>query len=110
MESTQAQQFKKGAVEMVLLSVISKGETYGYDILKKLHHGGSNGIFCNAQSGTIYPILRNMKKDGYIKVREEIVRGRTTCFYSITDNGLKLLNEQKMFWKEFVDGVNSYLL
>lgn len=109
MENSQVRQFKKGAVEMVLLSIISSGETYGYEIIKKLHNDGANGIFTSAGAGSIYPILRNLERDGFVKSREALVRGRTTCFYSITDSGVKELNNQKMFWKEFVLGVNSFI-
>ena len=36
MEEKYIQQFKKGAYEMILLSLIAKKETYGYEILTEL--------------------------------------------------------------------------
>ena len=33
------QQFKKGALEMILLSLIARGETYGYELITALNDG-----------------------------------------------------------------------
>ena len=35
------QQFKKGALEMILLSLIARGETYGYELITALNDGGA---------------------------------------------------------------------
>lgn len=108
MENMQVQQFKKGAIEMVLLSIIASGETYGYEIIKKLHDG-EHGIFAGARKSSVYPNLYKLERDGYIKHRDGEIKGRSVNFYSITDSGLKLLNEQKIFWKEFTEGINSFI-
>ena len=40
MEGKYVQQFKKGALEMVLLCLIAQRETYGYEILTQLNQRG----------------------------------------------------------------------
>ena len=40
MEEKYIQQFKKGAYEMVLLSLIAQKETYGYEILTEIQKQG----------------------------------------------------------------------
>lgn len=38
MEEKYIQQFKKGAYEMILLSLIAQKETYGYEILTEIQN------------------------------------------------------------------------
>lgn len=40
MEGRYVQQFKKGALEMILLCLIAQKETYGYEILTQLNQRG----------------------------------------------------------------------
>lgn len=108
MENRQVQQFKKGAIEMVLLSVIADEETYGYEIVRKLNEFGGR-VFCNLSARNIYPTLHRFEFDGLIKVRTEKVNGRTTCFYSITENGKKVLSEMKSFWQDYVSDVSAVI-
>lgn len=61
MEEKYIQQFKKGAYEMVLLSLIAQKETYGYEILTEIQKQGGE-IFAFAKEGTIYPILYRLTK------------------------------------------------
>ena len=37
MENRYVQQFKKGSLEMILLSLIGRRETYGYEIITELN-------------------------------------------------------------------------
>lgn len=40
MDSRYIQQFKKGSLEMILLCLIAKKETYGYELLTCLNQRG----------------------------------------------------------------------
>lgn len=45
MDGKYMQQFKKGSLEMVLLCLIARGETYGYEIITALNaHGAAYGV------------------------------------------------------------------
>ena len=55
-ENKFEQQFKKGSLEMVLLSLISEKETYGYEIITNLNEKGGR-IFGYTREGTVYPVL-----------------------------------------------------
>ena len=63
MEDTQ---LMKGILEGCILAVISRGETYGYEILSELMDYG----FTNLQEGTLYPILTRLEKKKYISCRK----------------------------------------
>ena len=70
MEEKYIQQFKKGAYEMILLSLIAQKETYGYEILTEIQKQGGE-IFAFAKEGTIYPILYRLTKAGLIQYRRK---------------------------------------
>ena len=52
MEEKYRQQFKKGALEMVLLSVVARGKTYGYEIFLTLNRRGGP-LFQNIREGSL---------------------------------------------------------
>ena len=56
MELKLEQQFKKGALEMVLLSLIARQRSYGYELISRLQREGG-GLFQETKEGTLYPIL-----------------------------------------------------
>ena len=56
-------QLKKGVLEMVVLSKISMGDTYGYDIYQEISQNMA------ISESTIYPILRKLTKEGYMVLR-----------------------------------------
>lgn len=62
MESRYVQQFKKGSLEMILLCLIGRKETYGYEIIAELNSSAS--VLGYAKEGTIYPILYRLQEAG----------------------------------------------
>jgi len=53
-------QYKKGVLELCLLSLLKKRDFYGYEISEYL----SKHI--NIADGTVYPILRKLKSEGLL--------------------------------------------
>ena len=107
MDSKYARQFKKGALEMVLLSLMAGGETYGYEILTRLNQQGG-AVFGGAREGTIYPILYRLEEMGLIRSRLAAEGGRSRKYYALTPEGQAALKELRGFWQEFsrcVDGL-----
>lgn len=85
MEDTQ---LLKGILEGCVLSIISNGETYGYEILSKL----SNHGFHNLIEGTLYPVLTRMEKKGMISCRiGKSPLGPKRKYFSITGDGTEYL-------------------
>lgn len=74
-------QLKRGTLDILVLSVISKGETYGYKIVKDLED------FYPISESTLYPILKRLVESNSVKVRDESINGRLRKMYSITGIG-----------------------
>jgi Predicted transcriptional regulators len=83
-------QLLKGILEGCILSIISKGETYGYEIISELEKNG----FSNLLEGTLYPILTRLDKKGYITCRKvKSPFGPIRKYYKITEEGSQVLEQ-----------------
>lgn len=110
MEEKYIQQFKKGAYEMILLSLIAQKETYGYEILTEIQKQGGE-IFAFAKEGTIYPILYRLTKAGLIQYRlvPAKANGGEKKYYSLTGEGKDMLEKMKNFWENYKDCVDGFM-
>ncbi len=97
-------QFKKGVLELCVLSLLANGDRYGYELASSL----SETI--DISDGTIYPILRRLKSDGYVTTYlRESNEGPPRKYYKLTESGSKergLLHSQ---WKTFVSSVETLM-
>ncbi|WP_368251073.1 PadR family transcriptional regulator [Enterococcus sp. 2201sp1_2201st1_B8_2201SCRN_220225] len=85
----------KGILEGVILEVISRGETYGYEITKTLQDLGFDEIV----EGTVYTILIRLEKKGLVTiVKRKSEIGPMRKFYSLNDAGKK---ELAYFWEKW---------
>ncbi len=101
-------QFKKGAMELVLLGLLREGEAYGYQLICQLDRRGG-AIFGGAREGTIYPVLYRLEEAGLIRSRLAAEGGRERKYYALTDRGRETLEELTSFWQEFTRCVNGFL-
>lgn len=110
MDSKYIQQFKKGSLEMILLCLISRKETYGYEIINQLNKCSSE-ILGYAKEGTVYPILYRMQEANLIKSRSvtSSANGGTKKYYSITPKGAETLQELIEFWNQYTNCINKII-
>ncbi len=99
-------QILKGILEGCILSIISKEETYGYELLIKLKDNG----FDDMVEGTIYPLLLRLEKKGFIisKKRKEET-GIARKYFYLTEIGEKELHDFKAYWNKLYLNVNTIL-
>lgn len=97
-------QMLKGIIDGCILKVISKKETYGYEISEELRNFG----FFDISEGTIYPLLLRLEKNELITSEyKESQIGPKRKYFSITSNGLEELDDFYNNWKELSYGVNK---
>lgn len=98
-------QFLKGTLEGGILRIISKNETYGYEIVQKINKSG----LLNISEGTLYPILIRLEKKNLIKaVLRKSPLGPMRKYYTITDSGeeeLKDFIDSWQFLKKSIDNL-----
>jgi PadR family transcriptional regulator PadR len=97
-------QFKKGVLELCVLSQLCKGDEYGYELTETI----SNELSVTA--GTLYLILKRLKDNEYLTTYlKESPSGPARKYYHITDTGKKYQKEQKAEWLAFVEKAEKLL-
>ena len=90
----------KGVLEGCVLEIISRQETYGYEITQQLRKQG----FTDVVEGTVYTILIRLEKNELVSIEKKPSEvGPPRKFYTLTDSGEK---ELKTFWQKW-DFVSS---
>lgn len=85
-----------------MLSSLAKKDCYGYELVNII----SKNIAI--AEGTIYPLLRRLKKEGYvITYLEESQEGPPRKYYQLTDLGVKTRKTLSQEWFLFVNKVNE---
>ncbi len=93
-------QFKRGIVELCVMSVLALEDMYGYKIIQSL----SKHIDVN--ENTVYPILRRLLKDGYFETYLEASNeGAPRKYYRMTKKGYTYYQQQSDEWDSFIGGV-----
>lgn len=97
-------QFKKGVLELCVLSTISKKDCYGYELVETI----SKNI--EISEGTIYPLLRKLVKQEYCTTYlKESQEGPPRKYYTLTDLGIQVKDELIKEWYEFSKSVDNIL-
>jgi PadR family transcriptional regulator PadR len=85
------------STEPLILSLLSKGESYGYALIQEIKRLSDDRI--EWTDGMLYPVLHRMEDNGWIKSRwVEIENGRKRKYYSIRKDGQKALREKREHW------------
>ncbi len=97
-----------GSTVLMLLSLLSEGDRYGYEIIRELARR-SGDVFC-MKEGSLYPVLHRMEARGWVKAYEkEAERGKKRRYYSITAAGRRQLAEEVEHWEEFSRSVERVI-
>lgn len=97
-------QYKKGVLELCVLSMLRGQDRYGYEISEYL----SKRI--DIADGTVYPILRKLKSDGLVTTfLSEDSGGPPRKYYSLTELGQSTYDEDRAEYLEFAKTVESML-
>ncbi len=102
LENAKAQ-MRKGVLEFCILSILSEGDAYASDIIKKLKESKLIVV-----EGTLYPLLTRQKNAGLLSYRwEESTQGPPRKYYALSDKGKEFLIELNSSWQDLVEAVNS---
>ena len=97
-------QYKKGVLELCVLSLLKKKDQYGYaisDYLSKQIH---------IADGTVYPILRKLKGDGLLTTYlQEESGGPPRKYYTLTQLGRETFEKDRMEYLQFAQAVQMLL-
>ncbi|AGX42940.1 PadR family transcriptional regulator [Clostridium saccharobutylicum] len=99
-------QLLKGILEGCILKIISKNETYGYELYSSLKESG----FDDLSEGTLYPLLIRLEKNGFLSsVSRNSPLGPKRKYYSLTKLGQEELLDFCSSWSKVSKSVEKIL-
>ncbi|MDY0406225.1 PadR family transcriptional regulator [Virgibacillus sp. 179-BFC.A HS] len=85
----------KGLLEGCVLEIISRGETYGYEITQQLRELG----FSDVVEGTVYTITMRLEKNNLVDIEKKPSNmGPPRKFYTLNKAGREQL---EIFWEKW---------
>ena len=97
-------QYKKGVLDLCVLSLLRKQDRYGYEISDYL----SQRI--DIADGTVYPLLRKLKADGLVTTYlQEESGGPPRKYYKLTQLGEDVYNMDRAEYLRFAETVRELL-
>jgi len=95
-------QFKKGILDLCVLSILNEDDCYGYDIVNKILK------YMEISEGSIYPLLRRLKKDHLVtSYLKESIEGPPRKYYKLTEEGVEAYENLLTEWKTFQQSINQ---
>jgi len=99
-------QLRKGLLELCIVNLLSKGEMYGYDLVKRLTQ--VQGVVIT--EGTVYPLLSRLRKAGLVDARlQESPAGPARKYYVLTEEGRRAMILMQAYWQDLTEGVAALL-
>jgi DNA-binding PadR family transcriptional regulator len=107
MASVIAKDLVAASATPLVLSILEKGDSYGYEIIQQIKER-SNGLLVWAD-GMLYPILHRLEKNGLIESYwGKAATGRKRKYYKLLDNGRVELAQQQDQWQQLYSLLMSF--
>jgi PadR family transcriptional regulator PadR len=91
-------EFLTGTVGVLILSLLSEREMYGYEILHEAERRSARTF--QLKEGTLYPALHQMERAGLLKAKwRESEAGRDRKYYSLTSKGRQRAESKRRQWE-----------
>ncbi|MBO6011104.1 MAG: helix-turn-helix transcriptional regulator, partial [Oscillospiraceae bacterium] len=88
-----AREREPGGLDLLILSLLSEREMYGYEIVTELARRSDETFLL--REGTLYPLLHRLEKEGAVAAREDKAAGRPRRYYRLTKKGGEKLAERE---------------
>jgi PadR family transcriptional regulator PadR len=99
-------QVLKGVLSLLLLGLLAERESYGYELVQRLHSLGLHGI----ADGTVYPALARLEREQRVSTRLIASRsGPARKYYRPTGAGYAALAEGATGWRTLAEVVEQVL-
>jgi DNA-binding PadR family transcriptional regulator len=95
---SQSKELVAASATSMILSIVSRGETYGYAIIREIREVSDAQI--EWTDGMLYPVLRRLEKQGLLESQwREAESGKRRRYYRLKKAGQKALREQQTQWQ-----------
>ena len=80
-------------LDACVLAVVMREDTYGYKLTREVKQ------IMDVSESTLYPVLRRLQKDGYLRTYDKTFQGRNRRYYSVTEKGREQFQQFYDQWK-----------
>jgi PadR family transcriptional regulator PadR len=95
-------QIRRGLLELCILGLLEKKPNYGYEIVTRLAQAPNLA----ASEGTVYPLLRRLRKLGWLETSwEESDSGPPRQYYRLSPKGRGYLKALRREWNQLIASV-----
>src|SRR6476661_5914015 len=106
MTPTHDAQLLKGLLSLLLLQLLAERESYGYEVVQRLHELGLADVL----EGTVYPALARLEREGRLSARlVASSAGPARKYYRPTPGGYEALATGTANWSSLVEIVSSVM-
>ncbi|MDD3947457.1 MAG: PadR family transcriptional regulator [Clostridia bacterium] len=99
----------RGHTDTIILRILSEGDSYGYEVAKKIIEGGEGLI--DIKDATIYVAFKRMEEEGLITTYwGDGVGGARRKYYKISPKGREVYLSDIQTWKEINRILNNLLI
>ena len=80
-------------LDACVLAVVMREDTYGYKLTQEVKQ------IMDVSESTLYPVLRRLQKDGYLRTYDNTFQGRNRRYYTVTEKGREQFQQFYDQWK-----------
>jgi len=87
-------EMNRGFLQILVLALLEK-DMYGYSMVRTISDLGYV-----VEENTLYPLLRRLEKNGWVRSKWDVTEDRPRKFYGITEAGRALRTQLLAIWKK----------
>jgi PadR family transcriptional regulator len=87
-------EMNRGFLHILVLAML-ENECYGYSMVRTIRSLGYE-----VEENTLYPLLRRLEKNGWVRSQWDVSEDRPRKFYGITEAGRSLRSELLEIWRK----------
>lgn len=102
-------EFKRGAIELLILKTVSWGPMHGYAIAKWIQDTTDDAL--RVEEGSLYPALHRLEEKGAVEAKwGTSANNRQAKFYSLTPAGRRMLRAEIESWTHFTAAITKVIV
>lgn len=106
MDQERRGQWLRGVLDVCVLALLGRHESYGYELAQALDEAGLGQI----QGGTLYPVLLRLQRTGLVAAEwREGGAGPARKYYRLTPSGEEAVRRLTADWVTFAGRVDAVL-
>ncbi|OGO38087.1 MAG: PadR family transcriptional regulator [Chloroflexi bacterium RBG_16_57_11] len=93
--------FFLGFIRLHILFHASQEPIFGLDMIRELNSHGYT-----LSPGTLYPILHNLERDGFLQSEKQVVDGKVRKYHTVTEAGREALSQALVKARELIGEID----